>query len=276
MIKGAVLGSPISHSLSPQLHTLAYERLGVEADYSRYEVKSGELSDFLATNTELNSLSLTMPLKEEALLIADNVSEISSQIQSGNTLIKQNGEWNLTSTDVDGFNEAIKSNQVSIDQTVLVIGSGATARAFVASCNADNRILGGQVHVIHRSPDRQKYMQAAAPDLELVFHKWDSFSLVNEMSLVVNTTPAGVADAFVEFVDKPRGVFFEALYNPWPTRLFEEWISKGAETIDGIDLLVHQAISQIEIFSKETVDRESLSTLMRSKALELLEQSTGN
>ena len=276
MIRAAVLGSPISHSLSPQLHKLAYESLGVEAEYSRFEVKSGELTRFLVANTDLNALSLTMPLKEEALSIADDVSNISKQIQSGNTLIKENGKWCLTSTDVDGFTEAIKSRQVQINQGVLVIGSGATARAFMAFCNADEQVQRGQVHVIHRNSDRQKQMQAAAPDLDLVFHQWGSFSLINQMSLIVNTTPAGVADTFVEYVSKPQGVFFEALYNPWPTRLFQEWTKKEAETIDGVDLLVHQAISQVEIFSNKTVDRNVLSTLMRSKALELLERSTGN
>ena len=276
MIKAAVLGSPISHSLSPVLHKLAYERLGVEAEYSRYEVKSGELSIFLAANTELNALSLTMPLKEEALLIADEVSEIAMQIQSGNTLIKRSGQWHLTSTDVDGFTEAIKSKQVLIEQEVLVIGSGATARAFLASCNADKRMFNKQVHVIHRNPERMKQMQAAAPDLALAFHEWGTFSLINQMSLVVNTTPARVADVFVEYVDKPIGVFFEALYNPWPSRLLQEWKNKGAETLDGIDLLVHQAISQVELFAEQIVDRNSLSALMRSKALKLLEQSTSS
>lgn len=276
MIKAAVLGSPISHSLSPELHKLAYERLGVEAEYSRFEVKSGELSIFLAANTELNALSLTMPLKEEALLIADKVSEISMQIQSGNTLIKRNGQWHLTSTDVDGFTEAIKSKQVLIEQEVLVIGSGATARAFLASCNADKQMSNKQIHVIHRNPERMKQMQAAAPDLALVFHEWGTFSLINQMSLVVNTTPARVADVFVEYVDKPRGVFFEALYNPWPSRLLQEWKNREAEALDGIDLLVHQAISQVELFAEQIVDRNSLSALMRSKALKLLEQSTSS
>ena len=274
MIKAAVLGSPISHSLSPHIHSLAYEFLGVKADYSRFEVKSGELSKFLLSHSELNALSLTMPLKEEALLIADYVSDLSTQISSGNTLTKLDEKWYLTSTDVAGFTESIASNNVLLDGAVLVIGSGATARAFVASCNADDRLQSGQVHVIHRNPERQKQMRTAAPNLDLVFHQWDSCSLINEMSLVVNTTPAGVADVFGEAIDKPRGVFFEALYNPWPTRVLEKWRNQDGRTIDGIDLLVHQAISQVEIFSKKTVDRKTLSALMRSKAIEVLQQST--
>jgi shikimate dehydrogenase len=79
---------------------------------------------------------------------------------------------------------------------------------------------------------------------------------------------------FVDFVAKPQGLYFEALYNPWPTLLFDRWGSQGGGRIDGIDLLVHQAISQVEIFTDISVDRKSLSSLMRLKALELLKQST--
>jgi len=140
MIRAAVLGSPISHSLSPQLHKIAYEILGIQADYSRFDVKSGGLPDFLVEHPELDALSLTMPLKEEALLIADSVSQISLQIQSGNTLSKKDGIWNLTSTDVEGFIQALKVNNFSSDGTALIIGSGATARACVAALASVDRI----------------------------------------------------------------------------------------------------------------------------------------
>jgi len=206
MIRAAVLGSPISHSLSPQLHKIAYEILGIQAEYSRFDVKSGGLPDFLIEHPELDALSLTMPLKEEALLIADSVSQISLQIQSGNTLSKKDGIWNLTSTDVEGFIQALKVNNFSSDGTALIIGSGATARACVAALASVDRIQKGKIHVIHRNPDREKQMRAR---------------------------------------------------------------------IDGIDLLVHQAISQVEIFTGISVDRKSLSSHMRLKALELLDQSTG-
>ncbi len=63
MIRGAVLGSPISHSLSPQLHNVAYDFLKIQAEYTRHEVESGDLPKFLSLHPELNSLSLTMPLK---------------------------------------------------------------------------------------------------------------------------------------------------------------------------------------------------------------------
>lgn len=270
MINGAVLGSPISHSLSPQLHKAAYNFLKINAEYSRYEVNSGELPGFLATHPELNSLSLTMPLKEEALQIADVVSPISLQINCGNTLRRQDEKWNLTSTDVEGFLMALAANDVKLDASILIIGSGATARAVVAAIDSDKSRQGRELNIMHRNPARESGMRQAAPSSELIFHTWNSNNLLNEVGLVVNTSPAGAADVFCNDLSKPTGIYFEALYNPWPTQLFKKFTDLGQQTIDGIDLLVHQGISQIEIFSGVKVDRKTLSQIMRSTAIELL------
>jgi shikimate dehydrogenase len=274
MINGAVLGSPISHSLSPQLHNIAYDFLKINAEYTRYEVQSGDLPKFLALHPELNSLSLTMPLKEEALKITDAISPISNQIKSGNTLSKKDGNWSLTSTDVEGFLMALAANNVKLSESIVILGSGATARAVAAAIDSDKSIQSRQIHIIHRNPDRESGMRLAAPSSELIFHSWDSSKLLNEVSLVVNTSPAGAADVFCADLSKPAGVYFEALYNPWPTALLKKFNDLGQQTIDGIDLLVHQGISQIEIFSGVKVDRKTLSEIMRSRAIELLMQST--
>jgi shikimate dehydrogenase len=274
MINGAVLGSPISHSLSPQLHNIAYDFLKINAEYTRFEVQSGDLPKFLALHPELNSLSLTMPLKEEALKITDAISPISNQIKSGNTLSKKDGKWSLTSTDVEGFLMALATNNVKLSESIVILGSGATARAVAAAIDSDKSIQSRQIHIVHRNPDRESGMRLAAPSSELIFHSWDSSKLLNEVSLVVNTSPAGAADVFCADLSKPAGVYFEALYNPWPTALLKKFNDLGQQTIDGIELLVHQGISQIEIFSGVKVDRKTLSEIMRSRAIELLMQST--
>ena len=274
MIRGAVLGSPISHSLSPQLHNVAYDFLKFHAEYTRHEVESGDLPKFLSLHPELNSLSLTMPLKEEALKIADVISPISNQIKSGNTLSKKDDKWSLTSTDVEGFLMAIAANDVKLNDSVVILGSGATARAVAAAIDLDKSIRSRQIHIIHRNPDRESGMRQAAPSSELIFHSWDSSKLLNEVSLVVNTSPAGAADVFCADLANPTGVYFEALYNPWPTPLLKKFKDLGQQTIDGIDLLVHQGISQIEIFTGVKVDRDALSQIMRRRALEIVPQST--
>ena len=93
--RAAVLGSPIAHSLSPALHNAAYLALGIEGKYDAVEVGSGQLSKFMnqVRQTEANwiGFSLTMPLKEEALIVADQIDPLANQIKSANTLLPKIG-----------------------------------------------------------------------------------------------------------------------------------------------------------------------------------------
>ena len=94
MIRGAVLGSPISHSLSPVLHRAAFESLGVEGSYEAIDVPSGTLSEFFLRNqSEYDYLSLTMPPKEEAHLLQGTCDELSLPNGLINNIKKKEGVW---------------------------------------------------------------------------------------------------------------------------------------------------------------------------------------
>ena len=264
MIDAAVLGSPIGHSLSPLLHTLAYKQLGIEGRYEAIEVKSGQLSEFLST-TQKDVFSLTMPLKEEALGVAHDVSQIAKKISGGNTLVRSGTGWNLTSTDVEGFKYALLGHGISKVENCLIIGAGATARASVAAVSE----LAENIAVINRNPERVAQMNTAA-GRAVTYLPWEFDSHINTADLVINTTPALVADQFQSALKSPQGVLFEVLYHPWPTVLAQKWMNSGAKVIDGLDLLIHQAISQVEIFTQLSVSRSEMYGLMRRRALDLL------
>jgi shikimate dehydrogenase len=262
MIRAAVLGSPISHSLSPLLHRTAYQLLGIEATYSAHEVVSGQLRKFLDhEGSDLNSISLTMPLKEEALTIADSVSDISRQIQSGNTLHKVSGKWNLTSTDVEGFSNALLFHKVVPDGATLIIGAGATARAVVAACDGISK----SITLVNRNPSRERSIRKTASHTKIAFLPWDVSIDFANFDLIVNTTPGTTASVFIDHITVTPGVFFDVLYKPWPTPLLSKWRSAGGYGIDGLDLLIHQAISQVEIFAATTVNRVELAQRLRSE-----------
>ena len=133
-LKAAVLGFPIAHSLSPVLHTKAFDLLGVAGSYEAIEVASGGLADFLKSQgANYDYLSLTMPLKEEVLVIAESsgieVDELALQIQSVNTLIRNGSGWSATSTDGSGFVKALANAGYDHFNSVLILGAGGTARA---------------------------------------------------------------------------------------------------------------------------------------------------
>jgi shikimate dehydrogenase len=261
LINAAVLGSPIAHSLSPLLHAKAYQLLGIEGIYEAIEVRSGELASFLSS-TDKKCLSLTMPLKEEALSLADNSSSLSQRISSGNTLTCADGKWSLTSTDVAGFEYSLKSQQIDALDTVMVLGAGATARAAVSYLST----VAKKIHVVSRNAQREASMNKAS-DTPIDYLPWEPTSKINEVDLVVNTAPGDAAGSFLSSINSPRGALFEVLYHPWPTELARTWATTDRLVVDGLELLIHQAISQIEIFSGVVLDRTFLHAHLRKAAL---------
>ena len=152
MIKGAVLGSPITHSLSPVLHAAAFEFLGIEGTYSAIEVVAGTLQDFVSQRgPEFDYLSLTMPLKEEVLSLEATADSLTTRIQSGNTLIQRNGTWSLTSTDGSGLVAALsnagltKFESVLIQQSAKAYGSQFQSE-YLSNCQFPRGSCVNQIH----------------------------------------------------------------------------------------------------------------------------------
>ncbi len=272
MIKAAVLGSPIDHSLSPLLHQLAYRELGISGEYSKLEVPSGELSTFLASlDDSWTGFSLTMPLKEEIVDCVNNVSPLSKKIRSANTLYRTSGEWNATTTDVSGFIDSLQSHGVEISGNVVIIGAGATARAAAAACDAS----ASHITIMARSSRGADEIFKSVDSTEMNFVSWGDEESIQAAQLIISTTPEGATDSLIQiFPTKPDGIFFDVLYKPWPTQALATWQAKKGQVIDGLDLLIHQAISQVEIFAGLSVDRTPMAQLMRKAAFEALSSST--
>ena len=267
MIRAAVLGSPISHSLSPILHQEAYRILGIEGSYEAIEVGSGELPQFISTaGSSWTGFSLTMPLKEEILKVATSIDPLAMRIHSANTLIATADGWRASSTDVLGFSRALQVHGLEDTEDVLILGSGATARAAVAACDLPGR----RIRILHRSTKRETAIRACAQSAEISFLPWQE--VLPFAQLTINTTPVGAADLFVRTLPNVVGNYFESLYHPWPTGLLGRWQTRGVKTIDGLDLLVEQAIEQVVLMSAIHIDSFILAPQLRSRALLALEK----
>lgn len=262
-LRGAVLGSPIDHSLSPLLHQTAFKLLGITGDYFAIEVKGGGLQQFLQERGgDFDYLSLTMPLKEELLEIGDGsisnvkIDELGLRIQSINTLIKSDSGWSATSTDGSGFVKSLQSAGYDRFERVLVLGAGGTARA-VAGALDD---IATSVDVMRRSVRRSPAIAACFRNIECNFLDWDDSADLSGYDLVVNTTPSGAADLVAENLSRNiKGLLFDVLYKPWPTLLARRWSDSGGKTISGLELLLYQGIDQLSLvadFAGKTIDEE--------------------
>ena len=167
MITGAVLGSPIKHSLSPVLHKAAFAFLGMEGNYSAIKVGSGALAKFIETRAhEFDYLSLTMPLKEEVLGLGFNADALTQRIKSGNTLIKKDDKWSISSTDGSGFVAALEHAGITEIDSVLILGAGGTARAVTGSLDS----IAKNIHVLGRSSLRQEALESAVSHSHFEYH----------------------------------------------------------------------------------------------------------
>ena len=249
LIRGAVLGSPISHSLSPVLHNKAFELLVLLGGYEAIEVQSGGLADFLKERgSEFDYLSLTMPLKEEVLEIAQNsqikIDSLSSRIQSVNTLVNSTDGWSATSTDGSGFIKALANAGYDHFKSVLILGAGGTARAVAGALDE----IADEVTVMGRSVRRNAGIASCFTRLTPEFIPWNDQIDLRTFDLVVNTTPSGAADLVAENISpKVEGLLFDVLYKPWPTLMARRWKDAGGKVIGGLELLLYQGIDQINL-----------------------------
>ena len=270
MIKAAVLGSPIGHSLSPTLHNCAYGVLGWDWEYTAIEVKGGDLAKFLETNRKtFRGLSLTMPLKEEALLVADSLDPLVKRINAANTLIFEENGVSAYSTDVSGFVQALTKAEVSIPNEITILGGGATARSAIAAVDGRGRTI----TVYSRSASRGAQLINSSISATVVVKDWAEAQSGLSANLVIATTPTGATDHLIPTQSATsNGTLFESLYSPWPTKLLAKWQGLGGKYLDGLDLLVEQGIGQIELMSHEPlkIDLRSLAVTMRSAGLQKL------
>lgn len=265
-ITAAVLGSPIAHSLSPVLHNTAFKLLGLDGSYQAIEVTSGGLADFLSNQgSNFDYLSLTMPLKEEVLTIAESssitVDPHSLQIQSTNTLMRDGVTWRASSTDGSGFIKALANAGHDHFDSVLILGAGGTARAVAGALDE----IASNVAVMGRSVRRNAGIAACFKKVDPEFIIWNDSIDLRSYDLVVNTTPSGAADLVAENIpSKVEGLLFDVLYKPWPTLIARRWTDAGGEVIGGLELLLYQGIDQINLIhplGQQIIDRELRSAL---------------
>jgi shikimate dehydrogenase len=264
-VRGAVLGSPVSHSLSPLLHRSIFSHLNLQLDYQAIEVSGGSLDAYLKENEDLfDYLSLTMPFKEEALSLPVEIDPLVGRIKSANTLIKREGEWTLYSTDGLGFVKALESAGHSHFDSVLVLGAGGTARAVVGALDG----LAKQVSVLGRTSTRSEVLQAAVVESEFSYLRWSDTPDLTPYDLVVNTTPAGAADILANsvsntFISGSNAILFDVIYKPWPTVLASRWKDSGGTVLNGSEMLLYQGIAQVELALGLNLDYQDLASVLR-------------
>lgn len=259
--KAAILGSPVAHSRSPQLHRAAYRALGLtDWTYERIECTAEQLPDLVAGfGPEWVGVSVTMPGKFAALQFADDRTARAALVGSANTLVRSPSGWHADNTDIDGVIGALGTAAGH----AIVVGSGGTAPAAVVGLTE----LGVQrITVMARNPDK------AAPLVDLATRsgaeaRWydlegtDVAAATADADVVVSTIPADAAAEYAAVLASAP-VLLDAIYDPWPTPLAAAVAAAGGRVISGLEMLLHQAVSQVEQFTGLAAPKEVMSAAL--------------
>lgn len=266
MTRLAVLGSPIDHSLSPALHRAAFAVLGLDWVYDAIEARGADLQRLLSE--EFRGLSLTMPLKRDVLPLLDSIDETAALTGGVNTVLIDDGRHGFN-TDVAGIKRAFARAGITSVDSVHVLGSGATAASLIAAVAG----LGAKsVTVFARTPENANPLVQLgdALDLPVLVRGLAEAADSPAPSLIANTLPGGVqhAQQFAESV-RQQSVLFEVAYHPWPGALAQDWFAADGRVIDGLDMLVEQALIQERIFvggspDSPLPDEDRVLTAMRA------------
>jgi shikimate dehydrogenase len=247
--RAAVLGKPIAHSRSPALHNAGYAAAGLSGwRYTAVECAEAELSDVLAgLGPEWAGLSLTMPLKEVAVAVADRVDPFAAALGAANTLVRREAGWQAYNTDAPGMVRALAEAGVSTAGHVAVLGGGGSARAALGAAAG----LGARVTVFARRPSAvdELHPVATAVGVSLTAAPWSDAAASVAADVVISTVPKGVADPLADARWRARTVVFDVLYDPWPTPLAAAAQRAGCRVVSGLDLLLWQATAQFELFT---------------------------
>lgn len=261
----AVIGSPIAHSLSPALHRAAYQQLGLsDWSYDTVDVTPEALPAFLDScdNTWVG-LSVTAPLKS-ALLSHGLAEQRALDLDAANTLIF--GHPNrLYNTDVTGMRLALAHHGLEQARTAVLLGAGATARSSFAALEAlgvhSVLVVARDAQRAHRSLDPV----AAKMGIEFELTAWENLDALPEASadVLISTVPTVFTPQQAVQLAGVAPVLFDIVYHDYPTNLNRAATGSGATSVDGVDLLVCQAIDQVFLMTGRRPDAVPLLEICR-------------
>lgn len=267
-----LIGHPIKQSYSPFIHNVALELTKLDYIYLPFDVPASHLRNALkgAVALGIKGFNITVPHKVKVLDFVNNLSEEASDTGAVNTVVNEHGKLTGYNTDVNGVIESLLPYKEEISgKTVTLIGTGGAARAIVYVLV--RYFKPSHINIVNRTEERaesfRKYISAKM--------KYDSFStyeffppslidVFNNSKLIVNATPIGMFPEVDDTVTRipesfnKNQIVFDVVYNPAKTKFLELAKSRGAETINGLTMLVYQAAKSFNLWTGQEMPLEEI------------------
>ena len=252
----AVIGDPIDHSLSPNIHNAAFRHLKLDHTYIAYKILAGELSagvDALKA-IKIAGFNVTIPHKIEMMKFLDEMDTTCKVIGAVNTVLNEDGKLKGYNTDMIGFLDPIKKRNLTIkDSQVLLLGAGGAARAIVTAMVKEKA---GKITIVNRTLENAnklaEFAKKIGGDVDIVsIH--EANKLITDYKFIINSTSIGMRNEpshiSTENISKDS-IVYDIVYQPINTELIKKSKENGATIFYGYDMLLSQAACSFEIWHK--------------------------
>lgn len=255
-VKAGIVGWPVTQSLSPVLHGYWLKQLGIEGEMLRVPARPEDFRDVIARLRAegFAGVNVTVPHKEAAFALADRVDAAAKMAGAANLLVFHAGAIEGRNTDSYGLAESLRENIGALGgATVVLLGAGGAARGAVLALE---NLGAGTIHILNRDAERARNLAAQlGPHVNArlvpgALADWKSVAA--NAALLVNSTSAGMSGNPPLDLDlgalPPGAAVCDIVYKPLETQLLTDAVARGHKTIDGLGMLMHQAVPSFEVF----------------------------
>ena len=250
----AVIGNPISHSLSPNIHSAAFRELGLDCSYIAYRIPKEELEEGIEglKKIKIDGFNVTIPHKVKMMKYLDEIDESCSLIGAVNTVSNNNGILKGYNTDMDGFLEPLKKRNVDIENSnVLLLGAGGAARAIVAGFAKEKA---KKITIANRTIEKANRLVEFAQKISLDANAITIDQVeesAKKFEIIVNATSVGLQNEpspiSLDGINE-KTVVYDIVYMPIHTDFLKKAKEKNATVIFGYEMLLGQAVRAFEIW----------------------------
>ncbi|AFS82364.1 shikimate dehydrogenase [Candidatus Nitrosopumilus sediminis] len=250
----AVIGDPIDHSLSPNIHSAAFREMNLDSSYIAYRIPKGELAEGIEglKKIKIDGFNVTIPHKIEMMKYLDKIDESCSLIGAVNTVSNKDGVLKGYNTDMDGFLEPFKKKELKISDTkVLLLGAGGAARAIVAGFAKEKaKSITIANRTLEKAKDLSKFAKSIGLDANAIKIE-DVKESAKDYDIIVNATSIGLRNEpspiSLDGINE-KTIVYDIVYMPMNTDFIKNAKEKKSIIIYGYEMLLGQAVRSFEIW----------------------------
>ena len=265
----AIIGNPVTHSLSPILHNYWFKKYNIDAEYNLLEISENEIKDVIdkIKNKELDGLNITLPYKRKIIPYLSKVINDAKDSKSVNTVYLEGNDVVGENTDVYGFQAGYLKEIIypkNNNAKALILGAGGVAPSIILALIKSNIL---DISVTNRTNEKTLFLKKQFKNIKII--KWEKYNdLIENFDIIINATSLGLksGDDFENLFQnlKKETVYIDTIYNPTQTKMIKHLKSKNIKTYNGLDMFIYQGQKSFYTWTKKNpeINNELLDLLM--------------